>query len=123
MARLLLVDDEREQTKLWRLCLEKAGHTIETAETGAEAMERLAAFRPDALVMDLRLPELKGGLELIRRAAEHRPMRIVVLSGWPQDLETLPERKLVDRVLVKPVKLGALLAAIGELVLRAAGGR
>lgn len=114
MARLLLVDDERDQTRLWSLVLEKSGHQIATAETATEAIEQLTVFMPQVLIMDLRLPTVKEGLELIRKAAERAAMRIVVLSGWPQDLETLPERKLVHRVLLKPVRLPALLRSIDE---------
>ena len=116
MARLLLVDDDPEQTKMWRLLLESAGHEIETAATLAEAMHRLTAL-PDVLLMDLRLPEVAHGLELIRAAAQHLSVKIVVLSGWPQDLETKPEAKLVSRILAKPARPPALLRAITELAM------
>lgn len=122
MARLLLVDDEREQLKLWRLFFGTSGHEIATAETLPQAIEQLTAFVPDVLVMDLRLPDLKQGLELIRQAGDRPPLRVLVLSGWPQDLEPLPERKLVHNVLVKPVNLPALLRAIADLIPRAAAG-
>jgi two-component system, chemotaxis family, CheB/CheR fusion protein len=120
MARLLLVDDDPGQIQCWRLLLENSGHRIETAGTLAHAMEELSSGAPDVLVMDLRLPDLKDGLALIRRAGERASTRIVVLSGWPQDLESLPERKLVQRVLAKPVKLPALLRAISEVTTLAA---
>ena len=122
MARLLLVDDDPGQIKLWRLLLETAGHQVDTAEALPEALQKVSTNPPDVLVMDLRLPELKDGLELIRKAGEHGSARIVVLSGWPQDLEVLPERKLVHRVLAKPVKLPALLRAISELGTLGAAG-
>jgi hypothetical protein len=41
----------------------------------------------------------------------------VVLSGWPQDLESLPERKFVHRLLGKPVRPNTLLRHIAELTL------
>jgi hypothetical protein len=57
---------------------------------------------------------------VIRKAGENASTKILVLSGWPQDLESLPERKLVHRILVKPVKPAALLQAISDLTSRAA---
>src|SRR5262245_56859530 len=99
MARLLVVDDDRDQIKLWRLMLERSGHQIATADTLGSALELLAGFEPEVLVMDLRLPELKDGLALIRKAGEQSAMKVLVFSGWPQDLESLPERKLVHRIL------------------------
>jgi CheY-like chemotaxis protein len=122
MARLLLVDDDRDQLKLWRLFFEASGHEIETAETLGQAIEQLLAFAPDVLIMDLRLPELKHGLELIRKAGDRPSTSVVVLSGWPQDLESLPERKLVDRILAKPVKPPVLSRTVAELVPRSASG-
>jgi CheY-like chemotaxis protein len=117
MARLLLVDDDSAQVKIWGLLLEASGHQIETAGTLARAIEQLAVVEPDVLLMDLRLPDLKDGLALIRKASERKATRIVVLSGWPQDLASLPEQKFVHRVLGKPVRPDTLLRHISELML------
>ena len=114
MARLLLVEDEPAHIQLWRVALAASGHHVEIAQTAEQAIEQLAPA-PDLLIMDLRLPALKDGLELIRKAGESASTRILVLSGWPDDLESLPERKLVHRILVKPVKVATLLIAISEL--------
>jgi CheY-like chemotaxis protein len=121
MARLLLVDDDPAQINVWRLLLEAYGHQIETAETLAHAVEKLAAAEPEILLMDLRLPELKDGLALIRQARETSPAKILVLSGWPGDLESLPEQQFVDRVLAKPVRPNTLLRHIAEMVAAVAG--
>jgi CheY-like chemotaxis protein len=119
MARLLLVEDEAAHLNLWRAALANSGHRVEIAQTAEQAIEQLAP-PPDLLIMDLRLPELKDGLRLIRKAGESGSIRMLVLSGWPDDLELLPERKLVHRILVKPVKVPALLIAISELTSAAA---
>jgi CheY-like chemotaxis protein len=119
MARLLLVDDDPGQINVWRMLLEACGHTIETAETLPRAVEKLAVVDPDVLLMDLRLPELKDGLALIRAARESSAAKIVVLSGWPGDLNSLPEQQHVDRVLAKPVRPDTLLRHIAELVVSA----
>jgi len=117
MPQVLVVDDDPAQIKIWRLVLESSGHRIDSADTLDGAIAQLAAVGPDILVMDLRLPDLKNGLTLIRKAAERDGTRIVVLSGWPQDLEALPERKFVHRLLGKPVRPNTLLRHIAELTL------
>jgi CheY-like chemotaxis protein len=121
MARLLVVDDDPAQTKIWQLLMEASGHQVATAETVPQAIEQLSAYGPDVLVMDLRLPGLKDGLELIRQAGAREATKIVVMSGWPRDLETLPEERLVSRILGKPVRPAALLRTITELTTRTAG--
>ena len=118
MARLLVVDDDPAQLKMRQALLETAGHEIQTAETVSDALRLLPASQPDILLMDLRVPELRDGLELIRAAEEHhKATRIVVLSGWPEDLEHLPEKNLVARVVCKTVRSEALLRLISELAL------
>ena len=119
MARLLLVDDDPAQISVWTLLLEACGHEIESAETLPRAIDKLTVVEPDVLLMDLRLPELKDGLALIRKARETSQAKIVVLSGWPGDLAALPEKQLVDRVLSKPVRPNTLLRHITELVVAA----
>jgi CheY-like chemotaxis protein len=107
---------------MWLLALANFGHEIEIAETVDEATARLGSTLFDLTIVDLRLPELKDGLAVIRKAAENASTKILVFSGWPEDLEPLPERKLVHRILVKPVRLPTLLQAISDLASRAAAG-
>lgn len=116
MARLLLVDDDPAQLKMRQLMLETAGHQAQTAKTVRDALRLLAANEPDILLMDLRVPDLKDGLELIRAAdGRQKATRIIVLSGWPEDLQGLPEKKLIHRVIAKTIRPAALLRLISEL--------
>ena len=117
MCRLLLADDDAQQLAIRKLLLEAAGHEVAVAETAAEARRLLAELRPDVLVMDLCLPKLKDGLGLIRAAGEQSPAaKIIVLSGWTEELSDLPEEKLVACVLGKPVRNRRLLDAISAAV-------
>ena len=112
MASLLVVDDDPRQLQIWRMLFEHAGHRIHTAETAVEALRLLSEVEPDILLMDLRIPELKDGLGLIRST---RRARIIVLSGWPSDLFDHPEVEKVSRVFTKPVRTGVMLQAITEI--------
>jgi CheY-like chemotaxis protein len=68
---------------------------------------------------------LEDGLGLIRTLKNHapppgkRPLKIVVISGWVEDLLNAPEKGSVDRVLAKPVRMAVLLRSISELALMA----
>jgi len=59
-ARVLVVDDEPELAELMREMLESAGHEVATAESGALALALLAEARFDAIVSDLRMPDMDG---------------------------------------------------------------
>src|SRR5262249_40383034 len=97
MARLLVVDDDPKQLELRTLLLGAAGHEVRVAETVDRAIELLAEQPPEVVLMDLRLPDVSGGLALIRGArGQPVPPKIIVLSGWPGELLEHPEADLVD---------------------------
>ena len=98
-----------------------AGHEAALAEDAPAARRLLEEFRPDVMVMDLRLPKLKDGLSLIRWVDEQRlsakiAVKVIVLSGWTEELCDLPEEKLVACVLGKPIRNAQLLEAINAAV-------
>ena len=70
-AKLLVVDDSPTYLQLLRGELEKEGHEVRTAASGAEALERLALEPFDGVVLDLALPDMSGA-EVCRRLAESR---------------------------------------------------
>jgi len=121
MPRLLLVDDDRQLLELYRLILEHAGHEVHTAETCRAAALLLTETEPDIVVMDLRVPEMDDGLALIRTLKNHKrpsglaPLKVIVASGWTEDLPTEVQKQAVDRVLAKPVRMQVLLRSIAEL--------
>jgi len=113
MCRLLLADDDAQQLAVRKLLLEAAGHEVTVAHDVGRARRLLEDSPPDVLVLDLRLPELEDGLGLIRFVPErHLAAKIIVLSGWTEELCDLPEEKLVFRVLAKPFRNDRLLEAI-----------
>ncbi|MBZ5725437.1 MAG: response regulator [Acidobacteriia bacterium] len=123
MPRILLADDDLTQLHLQQQVLEAAGHQVDVAPTPSLTLRHVMRSAPDLVIMDLRfpdgsaLPDAREGLLLIRRIRElgcHAP--VIVLSGWPDDLHGQPEEGMVSHVMVKPVKMRVLLAAIGELV-------
>jgi DNA-binding response OmpR family regulator len=117
MCRVLVVDDDVQHLGIRKLLLEAAGHQVAVADDGREARRLLAELHPEVVVMDLRLPKLKDGLSLIRWVDEQRlAARIIVLSGWTEELCDLPEEELVACVLGKPIRNERLLEAINAAV-------
>ena len=82
-ARVLLVEDEADIRELIRYSLAQAGLEVEEASDGAEALEKLRAFVPDLIVLDLMLPGMPG-LEVCRRLrsrADTAQLPIMVVSA------------------------------------------
>lgn len=117
MCRVLVVDDDVQQLGIRTLLLEAAGHEVAVAEDAPTARRLLEELSPDVLVTDLRLPKLTDGLGLIRWVGEQRlAAKVIVLSGWTEELCDLPEEKLVACVLGKPIRNEHLLEAINAAV-------
>ena len=117
MPRVLIVDDDACQLELRGRILEAGGHAVLVAFNASEALRQLGTA--EIVIMDLRLPNAKGnpdaveGLKLIReihQSGSRAP--VIVVSGWPEELATAPEAEFVMKVMVKPVGMAALLAAI-----------
>jgi len=123
MPRILVADDDPVQLELRKMLLEAAGHEVLLAYSAPQVMRHLRERGADLVIMDLRFPNPDGepdsreGLALIRQvhdACASAP--IVLLSGWTEDIDGQPEEKLVQRVLLKPVKPAALTKAVQELL-------
>jgi two-component system NtrC family sensor kinase len=83
LLRVLVVDDEGELASLMREILESAQFDVATAESGAVALELLAEARFDAIVSDLRMPDMDGAA-LWREVRERHPAlarRMVFVTG------------------------------------------
>jgi CheY-like chemotaxis protein len=116
MTRVLLVDDDPDQLKLRQMNLELQGYRVAAAESVEAAIVAVTTDHPDIVLMDLHLPGLDQGRELIRRLKAIAPdVHIVVLSGCPEELDAFPETRMVDRCLRKPVRSEQLVRAVKRL--------
>ena len=67
--RILLVDDDRQNSELLRKFLEVEGYEVDYAENGRAGWDMYAANRPDLVVLDINMPEMNG-FELARKIRE-----------------------------------------------------
>jgi len=82
MARILLVDDDTDTLDAARGILESAGHAVATADSLAGARMQLRERLPEALLLDLMLPD-GNGLELLDELEKSGLKRIVLITGHP----------------------------------------
>ncbi|NLB06290.1 MAG: response regulator, partial [Desulfobulbaceae bacterium] len=81
--RALIVDNSPVICKVLRYVLEAEGCTVDTAQDGLEALDCIAARRPDLIVTDLIMPRIDGGklCAIVRNTPELRDIFLIVLSG------------------------------------------
>jgi CheY-like chemotaxis protein len=65
MAKILVVEDDRDLNEAYRLILKREKHNVETVYNGQEAFDKLRGFKPDLILLDLLMP-VKSGVEFLR---------------------------------------------------------
>jgi two-component system LytT family response regulator len=113
-VRILIVDDERPaRDKLRRLLAAEPGiDALEEAADGIEALARIADFRPDALFLDIEMPELSG-IELAASLPEPAPL-LVFVTAWDQYAIRAFDAAAID-YLLKPCDAARLQRALQRL--------
>jgi DNA-binding response OmpR family regulator len=115
---VLVVDYNRENTDALELFLRIAGHEVRGAYDAAHALAEAATFAPEAVLLDVGLPDMDG-FELCRRlraqtGGEERVL--VAITGWGQAEDRRRSQEAgFDAHLVKPVDPDALLALVDAL--------
>jgi two-component system response regulator MprA len=122
-VRILVVDDDRSVRDALRRALTLGGYEVEAVEDGQQALTHLARSSPDAMVLDIGLPEIDG-LEVCRRvrgAGDRTPILMLTARDAVSDrIDGLDAG--ADDYLVKPFDVGELKARIRALLRRANGG-
>ncbi|MGF2943784.1 response regulator transcription factor [Mycobacterium sp. Lab-001] len=117
--RILVVDDDRAVRESLRRSLSFNGYSVELAHDGVEALEKIAAERPDALVLDVMMPRLDG-LEVCRQLrSTGDDLPILVLTARDSVSERVAGLDAgADDYLPKPFALEELLARMRALLRR-----
>lgn len=111
--RVICVDDEQSILDLYVYHLGKAGFDVKTAENGLECGYLLHDFKPDVIVMDLKMPGF-GGHKAISylKKGPMKDIKILVVSGFITEEDTDFFNKHKIKWLNKPVDYKDLIEAI-----------
>lgn len=115
--RILVVDDHTDAAEVLAEWLRVRGHEVETAHDGQQGVALAQAFKPDVVLLDLRLADAMDGYDLawrLRQEPSLEGIQLVALSGF--DREDCPDDRhaVFDAHLVKPVNVAALHALLTE---------
>lgn len=110
--KILIVEDEQALREAYTLILGGAGYNVDVASDGGEALDKTKTFKPDLILLDLRMPRV-GGLEFLRRydlVKEHPDVKVVVFSNLDtqQDIDEayqLGARKYMLKAWASPREL------------------
>ncbi|MEI9914340.1 MAG: response regulator [Candidatus Saccharibacteria bacterium] len=104
MAKILLVEDDKDLIEAYALVLKAAKHKIEKAYNGKQALKAVKNFKPELILLDLLMP-IKSGKEFLQeyqRDREHKDVKIIVFSNLQDSNELEDVYKLgADRYIIK----------------------
>lgn len=104
--QILLIDDEENLVSVIQICLQKlGGWTVLTASSGAEGLRHAEAFQPDAILLDVMMPDLDG-LSVLRQLRQNpltQSIPVVLLTAKIQSAHQNEYAQLdIAGVLAKP---------------------
>lgn len=110
--RILVIDDEPQIHRFLSPALDAAGYEPKRADSGQEGLRGIALWSPDAVVLDLGLPDMDGK-DVLMRAREFYNGPIIILSARDKEAEKIEALDLgANDYVEKPFGVGELLARI-----------
>jgi two-component system KDP operon response regulator KdpE len=115
-GRILVIEDEAAIRKFLKIALPSAGFSVEEADRGRAGIERAATTAPDAIVLDLGLPDMDGKA-VVAAIREWSRVPILVLSVRDAETEKIAALDAgADDYVTKPFATGELLARLRALL-------
>ena len=120
MTTVLVVDDEPAMVRALRINLTARDYEVFTAHDGAGGLAEMVRARPDAVILDLGLPDMDG-VEVIRGIRGWSAVPIIVLSAREDEAQKIEALDAgADDYVTKPFGMGELLARLRASTRRAA---
>jgi two-component system KDP operon response regulator KdpE len=112
LGRVLVIDDEAQMHRFLKPALESAGYEVERADTAAQGLRLAGGRAPDAVLLDLGLPDMDGQ-DVLQRLRAFSEVPVLVLSARDREAEKIAALDGgADDYLEKPFSVGELLARL-----------
>ena len=122
-GRILVIDDEVSVRQLLERVLVRAGHQVDLAENGEQALARLAKEKYDLIIVDKNLPGL-GGLEILKLVRSQYPRLLaIMITGFPTpESEATATGLGVHSYIVKPFGIVDIVRACDDAITASRSG-
>ncbi len=115
MARILIVEDDVNQRMLYETEVAEMGHEVLLARDGVEAVDKLREFKPDAVILDLMMPNMHG-LDALRKMLSLKPNIPVIIHTAYQHYKDNFMSWAAEEYVVKSSDLSELKSAIRRVL-------
>lgn len=120
MAKILCIDDNAHGLSARRVLLERLGHQVTVARSGAEGLQAFRREKADLVIVDYVMPQMNGA-EVVRKVKKSAPrLPVILLSGYTEPLNLEAKVKDADCILSKGAReIPDLLNAVRRLLRKA----
>ena len=121
MARILVVEDETDLQQVLEYNLRQAGHEVLIASRGGDALKMARTERPDAILLDLMLPDVLGTevCRTLKSAPETRTIPIIMVTAKGEEIDRVVGFEIgADDYVVKPFSVRELLLRVNAILRR-----
>lgn len=119
--KILVVEDEKNLSKLLRYNLEKEGYRALISEDGEAGLEAFKKEKPDLVILDLMLPKLDG-FEFCKAVRRESQTPIIMLTARKEEVDRVVGLEMgADDYVTKPFSVRELMARVKGILRRAAG--
>lgn len=122
MARILAVDDEEPIRILVKRLLTLHGHTVDTADDGAAAVDQLQKKHYDLLIIDRFMPKMSGidAVSMIRSSPKFNTLKILMVTNtsFTKDIDAAFESG-IDGYVIKPFDMNKFLEKVEYTLIKA----
>jgi len=118
-VKILIVDDEPNIVMPLEFLMRRQGYDVRVAGDGEEALEAVAAFGPDLVLLDVMLPRRSGYevCQLLRQRPEWQHIKVVMLTAKGRDVEVAKGRAMgADAYVTKPFSSRELVDQVERLL-------
>src|ERR1700683_4809302 len=124
MARILVIEDEKDIQDVLAYNLAQAGHKVQIASRGEEGLRLARERKPDVILLDLMLPDVPGTevCKQLRSQASMKDVKIMMLTAKGEEIDRVVGFELgADDYIVKPFSVRELVLRIQAVLRRASG--
>jgi len=118
-ARIIIIDDDESIRQVLKTILEEEGYTVDTADTGKEAVLKTNEKAYNLALIDMRLPDIEG-IDLILKIKDTTPrMRKIIVTGYPTIQNAMEAvNRQADAFILKPFDVERVLQTIREQLMK-----
>ena len=108
---ILIVDDDPNVVKTFKMILESSGYTVESASNALDALRKASRLHFDLVIIDMNLPDTLGDELAKRLVSTNNKLRLIMITGYSNYMDQLEKIPGITQILMKPVNPEDLLLA------------